>query len=93
MEHSYLVVRTNFSIEVPRSAEIIVPSFWESGFIALAFQAVPKPAFLRLPLANRDSAQFQHFVENLQESFWGEVYGKTRLAWKQFLEKTRLEVV
>lgn len=31
--------------------------------------------------------QFQHFVENLQESFWGEVYGKTRQAWKQFLEE------
>ena len=31
--------------------------------------------------------QFQHFVENLQESFWGDVYGKTRLAWKQFLEE------
>ena len=31
--------------------------------------------------------QFQHFVANLQESFWGDVYGKTRLAWKQFLEE------
>jgi hypothetical protein len=31
--------------------------------------------------------QFQHFVQDLQESFWGEVYGKTRLAWKQFLEE------
>ena len=31
--------------------------------------------------------QFQHFVENLQESFWGDGYGKTRLAWKQFLEQ------
>lgn len=31
--------------------------------------------------------QFQHFVEHLQESFWGDVYGKTRLAWKQFLEE------
>jgi transposase-like protein len=31
--------------------------------------------------------QFQHFVEDVQESFWGDVYGKTRLAWKQFLEE------
>ena len=26
-------------------------------------------------------------MENLQESFWGEVYGKTRLARQQFLEE------
>lgn len=31
--------------------------------------------------------QFQHFVEHLQDSFWGDVYGKTRLAWKRFLEE------
>lgn len=30
--------------------------------------------------------QFQHFVEELKESFWGDVYGKTRRAWKQWLE-------
>ncbi len=31
--------------------------------------------------------QFQHFVEDLKEGFWGDLYGKTRLAWKQFLEE------
>ena len=30
--------------------------------------------------------QFQHFVREVQDSFWGDVYGKTRLAWKRFLE-------
>jgi putative transposase len=30
--------------------------------------------------------QFQHFVSDLKESFWGDLYGKTKLAWKQFLE-------
>ena len=30
--------------------------------------------------------QFQHFVSELKESFWGDLYGKTKLAWKEFLE-------
>jgi putative transposase len=30
--------------------------------------------------------QFQHFVSDLKESFWGDLYGKTKLAWKEFLE-------
>jgi len=30
--------------------------------------------------------QFQHFVREVKESFWGDLYGKTKLAWKQFLE-------
>jgi putative transposase len=30
--------------------------------------------------------RFQHFVEELQESFWGDLYGRTRQAWKKFLE-------
>ena len=30
--------------------------------------------------------QFQHFVEDLKGSFWGDVYGKTRLLWQQFWE-------
>jgi hypothetical protein len=30
--------------------------------------------------------RFQHFVEELQESFWGELYGRTRQAWKKFFE-------
>src|ERR671912_646798 len=30
--------------------------------------------------------QFQHFVNNLQESFWGDLNGKTREAWQKFFE-------
>jgi putative transposase len=30
--------------------------------------------------------QFQHFVSNLRESFWGELNGLTQAAWKKFLE-------
>lgn len=29
---------------------------------------------------------FQHFVEELQESFWGDLYGRTRSAWKKLFE-------
>lgn len=31
--------------------------------------------------------QFQHFVGDLKESFWGDVYGKTKLAWQRFWEE------
>ena len=31
--------------------------------------------------------QFQHFVRDLKESFWGDLYGKTRLAWERFGEE------
>jgi putative transposase len=30
--------------------------------------------------------QFQHFLAELKESFWGDLYGRTRQAWKQFFE-------
>jgi putative transposase len=30
--------------------------------------------------------QFQHFVSNLRESFWGDLNGQTREAWQKFLE-------
>ncbi len=30
--------------------------------------------------------QFQHFVTELKESFWGDVYGRTRLSWHKFLQ-------
>jgi transposase-like protein len=30
--------------------------------------------------------QFQHFVADLRESFWGDLYGKTKQIWKQLLE-------
>jgi putative transposase len=29
---------------------------------------------------------FQHFLREMKESFWGDVYGQTKLAWKQFFE-------
>src|SRR5215831_2861763 len=32
------------------------------------------------------SERFQHFVEELQETFWGELCGQTRQAWKKFFE-------
>jgi hypothetical protein len=32
------------------------------------------------------SEQFQHFVQEMQESFWGDLYGRTRAAWKKFFE-------
>ena len=28
--------------------------------------------------------QFQHFVRELKESFWGDVCGRTQLAWQFF---------
>jgi len=31
--------------------------------------------------------QFQHFVRDLKETFWGDVYGKTRRAWEQLWEE------
>src|SRR6201998_4778896 len=30
--------------------------------------------------------RFQHFGEELQDSFWGDLYGRTRQAWKKFFE-------
>jgi hypothetical protein len=30
--------------------------------------------------------QFEHFVRELKESFWCDLYGQTRLAWKKFWE-------
>jgi putative transposase len=32
------------------------------------------------------SEHFQHFLADLKETFWGDVYGQTKQAWKQFLE-------
>jgi len=34
----------------------------------------------------RVTEQFEHFLEELKESFWGDLYGKTREAWKKFWE-------
>lgn len=30
--------------------------------------------------------QFQHFLRDVKESFWGDLYGQTKLAWKKFFE-------
>lgn len=32
------------------------------------------------------SEQFQHWLKDLKESFWGDLYGQTKLAWKKFFE-------
>ena len=29
---------------------------------------------------------FQHFLSDLKESFWGDLEGRTKMAWKQFIE-------
>ena len=34
----------------------------------------------------RIEEHFQHFLNEVKESFWGDVYGQTRQAWKKFLE-------
>ena len=34
----------------------------------------------------RVTEQFTAFLSELRDSFWGDVYGQTRLAWKQFWE-------
>ena len=30
--------------------------------------------------------QFQHFLDEVKEDFWGDVYSKTKLAWKRYFE-------
>lgn len=35
---------------------------------------------------SRVTEQFSAFLEELKDSFWGDLYGKTRLAWKGFWE-------
>ena len=32
------------------------------------------------------SEHFQHFLADLKETFWGDVYGQTRLAWQRFFQ-------
>src|SRR5712691_9707276 len=32
------------------------------------------------------SEHFQHFLADLKETFWGDLYGQTRLAWQRFLQ-------
>jgi putative transposase len=35
----------------------------------------------------RWTEEFQHFAEEVKESFWGDLYGRTRLAWQGFWEE------
>ena len=35
----------------------------------------------------RWTEQFQHFAEEVKESFWGDLYGQTKQAWKRLLEE------
>ncbi len=34
---------------------------------------------------------FQHFLVDLKESFWGDLYDQTKQAWKQFWRRSRSE--
>jgi putative transposase len=38
----------------------------------------------------RVTEQFEDFLREMKESFWGDVYGKTRLAWKKFWDAQSL---
>jgi hypothetical protein len=38
----------------------------------------------------RVTEQFEHFLEDLKESLWGDLYGKTRQAWKRYWEQQSL---
>jgi hypothetical protein len=33
--------------------------------------------------------QFQHFLAEMKESFWGDLHGQTQLAWQRFLSCSR----
>lgn len=35
--------------------------------------------------------QFQHYLNEVKESFWGDLYQRTRLAWEKFLESVSLQ--
>jgi hypothetical protein len=32
------------------------------------------------------SEHFQHFLAEMKESFWGDLYGQTKRAWQRFFE-------
>src|SRR5271157_5023611 len=32
------------------------------------------------------SEHFQHFLGEMKETFWGDLYGETKLAWRRFFE-------
>jgi putative transposase len=35
---------------------------------------------------------FQHFLSEMKDSFWGDLYGQTRVAWKQFFDGESLRM-
>ena len=35
------------------------------------------------------SEHFQHFLAEVKESFWGDLYGQTKLAWQRFSSCSR----
>jgi len=35
----------------------------------------------------RVTEKFQHYVREVKECFWGDLYGQSKLAWKKFLEE------
>ena len=37
--------------------------------------------------SNSDYGAIQHFLEEVKESFWGDLYGKTKVLWKGFWEE------
>src|SRR5438045_8199515 len=51
-------------------------------------ESFPYTTLLRAPVAKITpiTEHFQHFLADMKESFWGDVYGQTKLAWQGFLE-------
>jgi hypothetical protein len=56
--------------------------------LALASQAKAFPKGDLNPTAKiiPITEQFQHFLAEMNESFWGDLYGQTRQAWQRFFE-------
>jgi len=56
----------------------------------LALPEKQKPFLERRPTPDGEDSpnpeHFQHFLTEMKESFWGDVYGRTKLAWQGFLE-------
>jgi hypothetical protein len=50
-------------------------------------QILGKETYTPIGRIFRWTEQFQHFAEEVKESFWGDLYGQTKQAWKRFLEK------
>jgi hypothetical protein len=57
--------------------------------LALARQAKTIPKGDLHPMAKiiPITEHYQHFLAEMKESFWGDVYGRTKLVWKQWLDR------